>query len=232
MIYVPPSVPLGPSLQDLYGYHDEATTTTGSIPFPYAVIVDDGTGIDTTTTTAAHELIEGATDPHFTNGNLGWFTDPPLPDPWYLILGEVADLCNYEPYAYEGTFAYQRSWSNAAAAAGGNPCVPNQGDRWEDVTADPATMPTIPKGGTATFTLTGWSTEREADWSLDYADADYSSLYASDLNVTFDRHTINNHKTATVTLHAPTNAASGDTGGIYVLSGPYARPWAVGFSVQ
>src|SRR5262245_42228081 len=116
MIYVPPTTPIGDSLQGLYGYHYFLNRPTGE-RFAYAVIVDDGSGQDTTTTTAAHELIEAATDPYDPPAD-GWYTDPGLPDPWSLILGEVADLCNFDPFAYEAGFAYQRIWSNTEAAAG------------------------------------------------------------------------------------------------------------------
>ena len=230
MLYLPKTVPLGASLQDLYGYHAQLTAA-GGVKFSYALIVDDGTGIDTTTVTSSHELIEAATDPYNPPTD-GWYTDPPSTDPWSLILGEVADLCNDEPTVTEGNFVYQRIWSNAAAAASANPCIPNTGDSWETVSADPAEMPIVPKGGTATFTLTGWSTEKIDNWNISDFDGDYSDLTADQLNPTFSTTVINNAKTATVTLHVPGNASSGRASGIYVLSTDYDRPWAVGLRVQ
>ena len=231
MIYIPPSVTLDASLQGFYGYHQD--TTLGATRFAFAVILDDGSGIDTTTSTAAHELIETATDPYFVDGQLGWYIDPPADDPWYLIEGEIADVCDGEALIRSGNFAVQRTWSNLAAAAGQSPCVPYDPDSvWMDVSADPPTMPTIPAGGSATFTLTGWSTQQVGDWSLDEYTADFSDLYDTDMNPTFSTKIINNGKTAQLTLHAPASARSGDFGGIYVLSGDQIRPWAVGFVVQ
>jgi hypothetical protein len=230
MIYLPPQVTLGDSLADLYGYHAMLTRPTGE-RFAYAVVVDDGSGIATTTATAAHELIEAATDP-FDPPNDGWYTDPGSPDPWSLILGEVADLCNTDPVVTEGGFTYQRSWSNTAAAASENPCVPNTGDVYETVSAEPRSMPTVAKGETVTFTLTGWSTAAEPDWTLDTYDADYSDLTAAQINPQLSATKINAGKTVTLTLKVPTGARSGSTGGVYVLSGQYQRPWAVGFIVQ
>jgi hypothetical protein len=190
-------------------------------------------GVDEVTTTAAHELIESATDPYEPAADEGWYVDQALPDPWYLIAGEVADLCDGEDLIKSGSFTVQRSYSNTAAAAGKNPCVPEDpDDRWNDVSASPATVPTIPAGGTATFTLTGWSTAEVPDWELSEYTADYSDLQDTDMNPTFSAKTINNGKTVTLTLHAPATAKSGQLGGIYVLSGKQMRPWPVGFQVQ
>jgi hypothetical protein len=232
MIYIPPSVTLDASLQGFYGYHAAAITTAGNIKFPYAVIIDDGTGIDTTTATAAHELVESATDPYDPPDD-GYYVDPPLPDPWFLILGENADLCDGEDLIKSGTFAVQRIYSNAAAAAGKSPCIPfDPDDSWNDVSAEPATMPTIPAGGSATFTLTGWSTEEIDDWQIRTYDADFADLVEADITPQLSSDTINNGKTVTVTLHAPATATSGQLGGVYILSGDNVRPWAIGFIVQ
>jgi hypothetical protein len=234
MIYIPPSVPLGASLQGGFvGYH--TSITVGGIEVPYALILDDGSGIDNTEWTAAHELIEAATDPLFApnpNGD-GWYADKPLPDPWYMIEGEIADLCDGEATIHEGPFTVQRTWSNAAIMAGKAPCVPYEpDDAWMSVSAEPATMPTIAAGGSATFTLTGWSTKEMPDWSLATTAADYSDLTDQDLNAQLSATTINNGTTVTLTLHAPSTATSGQNGGVYVYSGAQQRPWAVGFTVQ
>ena len=231
MIYIPPTVTLDASLQGFYGYHQ--VTVLNGVRFPFAVVLDDGSGIDTTTSTAAHELIEAATDPYFVDGQLGWYIDPPNDDPWYLVEGEVADVCDGEALIRSGNFAVQRVWSNVAAAAGQSPCVPYDPDsQWIDVSAEPATMPTIPAGGTTTFTLTGWSTELVGDWSLDEYTADFSDLLDTDMAPQFSSKLINNGKAVTLTLHAPATAHSGQYGGVYVLSGDHMRPWAVGFIVQ
>lgn len=229
MIYIPPTTPIGATLQDIYGYHAMLTNTAGT-RYAYAVILDDGTGADITNTTAAHELIETATDP-LDPPHDGFYVDPPLPDPWYLALGEVADLCQFEKIEQEGAFYYERAWSNAAAAADKNPCVPSHDEPWNTVTADPVEMPTIAAGESVTFTLTGWSTAEMEDWQLDASTpADYSDLL--DVNPQLSETTINNGTTVELTLTAPATAHSGELGGVYVLSGDYYRPWVVGFVVQ
>jgi hypothetical protein len=233
VLYVPRKVTLGNDLQNIYGYH--AMGTAKGVNIAYAAILDptwNTNEVPGITSTVAHELIEAATDP-YDPPNDGWYTDPPLPDPWWLIMGEVGDLCDGEKLITSGDFQVQRSWSNAAAAAGKNPCIPEDpDDSWYDVSADPTTMPTIPAGGSATFTLTGWSTSQIADWSLQALTADYSDLKDTDMTPTFSATTINNGKTVTLTLHAPAGATSGQHGGVYVMSGDLLRPWAVGFTVK
>jgi hypothetical protein len=233
MLYVPRKVTLGADLQGEYGHHGMGTAKGANVA--YAVILDpsfNDLGVDEDTATAAHELIESATDPYDPPSD-GWYVDPPLPDPWYLLAGEVADLCDGEALIKSGTFTVQRSYSNAAAAAGKNPCVPEDpDDSWNDITVEPATMPTIPAGGSATFTLTGWSTQPMADWSLSSYTADYSDLYDTDMKPSFTAKTINNGTSVMLTLHAPANAQSGQLGGLYIYSGDNYRPWPVGFIVQ
>jgi len=84
-------------------------------------------GIDAVTSAASHELVESATDPLITAyeqadfAGSGWATTAGG--------GEVGDLCKLDadsdarPADMAG-FAVQRTWSNAAAAAGRDPCVP------------------------------------------------------------------------------------------------------------
>ena len=75
----------------------------------------------------SHELVEASTDPLVqTNAaylgvdlnHLVWDITPG---------GGIADLCAFEPQSFQrlvGTFMVQRIWSNAAAAAGQDPCTP------------------------------------------------------------------------------------------------------------
>jgi hypothetical protein len=233
MLYVPRKVTLAADLQDEYGHHGMGTGK--GVHIAYAVILDPSFNTDELngiTSTAAHELMEAATDPYDSPDD-GWYVDPPLPDPWWEIAGEVGDLCDGEALIQAGGFAVQRIYSNTAAAAGKNPCVPEDpDDAWQDVTVTPATMPTVAAGGTATFTLTGWSTSQVPDWALDDYTADYSDLADTDMNPTFSSKMINNGTSVMLTLHVPASATSGQTGALYILSGPQIRPWPVGFIVK
>jgi hypothetical protein len=86
----------------------------------YSTIEDD-------TITAAHELIEAATDPD----GLGYAW--PSDAAWGLLtFGELGDMCEAQPdtWPYQPPdlpFAVQRTWSNAAAMRGSDPCVPTLG---------------------------------------------------------------------------------------------------------
>lgn len=124
------------SCQEFGGYHSDVMLDArhGNQLVAYAVIprcLDFGNvhGIDSLSSTVAHELIEAASDPY------------PSLDPaysgvdsdhlfWSFVLGggENADMCAQTPSSFtkvpELPFMIQRSWSNVAAKAGHDPCVP------------------------------------------------------------------------------------------------------------
>ena len=117
-----------------FGYHWEAPV--GSTSVAYAVVcncpnfvVPPLTALDDLTTTVSHELAESATNP-FVNSAPAFGQEDDAHHIWELgsFGGEVADMCqnnsdsNYLPPG--ATYMVQRSWSNAAAAAGTDPCVP------------------------------------------------------------------------------------------------------------
>jgi hypothetical protein len=123
----------GQSCEGFGGYHYE--TEIAGKKIVYSVIPRCGSffgmsGIDVLTSTSAHEFVEAATDPHA-------ITDPAyaIPDQDHLIyalfpLSEIGDMCTFNADSNQkltdvGGYMIQRSWSNAAAAAGRHPCVPN-----------------------------------------------------------------------------------------------------------
>jgi hypothetical protein len=114
------------SCQVFGGYHQSARV--GGQQVAYAVVPRCG-NLDSTTGDASHEMVEAVTDPR------------PQVDPayvqvdesdlvWQLVLGggEVGDMCaqfagvftKFPPFNY----TVQRTWSNQAALAGHDPCVP------------------------------------------------------------------------------------------------------------
>ena len=115
------------------GYHNE--TTAGSTNIAYGVSCNCGalqfpplTEVEDITTNLSHEAAEAATDPFFFTA-LGWSGTDPDHLAWTTLTGgEVADMCEFNidaNYAPPGsTYMVQRSWSNKAAKAGTNPCVP------------------------------------------------------------------------------------------------------------
>ena len=117
------------SCQDFGAYHDEAATAKQE-SIVYALMPrcqGQGPDIEGVTISASHELIEAATDPRVE-------TTPAFGDSdadhyvWAITpAAEVGDYCEYLDTAYDklvGDFFVQRTWSNAAALAGTDPCVP------------------------------------------------------------------------------------------------------------
>jgi hypothetical protein len=114
------------------GYHNE--TAFQNTPVAYAVVPRCGatnglTALQTATSSASHELIEGVTDPY------------PQTNPAYTLVdnqdiywndafsaSEIGDMCALQPQSFTTFpgFAYtvQRVWSNKSAAAGHDPCQP------------------------------------------------------------------------------------------------------------
>ena len=120
--------------QDYDGYHAEHKVTSGAT-VPYAVVCAcpgfDGPThnvLQSLTTAVTHELAEAATDP-YPNANTAYGDTDNNHAVWTVLTGgEVGDLCSYNTDAYivpaELGYTVQKIWSNKAAKAGNNPCVP------------------------------------------------------------------------------------------------------------
>lgn len=86
-------------------------------------------GIDYVTAGLSHELVEATTDPYFNSGP-AFYSPPPKYNDWMLVTGgELADMCTTTTAVYfkpsDLPYTVQRSWSNAAATSGLDPCVPS-----------------------------------------------------------------------------------------------------------
>jgi hypothetical protein len=114
------------------GYHENVTLTDRR-SIAYAIVPQCGEGGESLARVVSHELVEGMTDP-FPYRSPG-FSQPSNTDPpegaWAIAYngGEIGDMCQHlEDSMYfasdVGDFV-QRSWSNAAALAGADPCVPS-----------------------------------------------------------------------------------------------------------
>ena len=122
----------GACCTDYQGYHSE--TTTGPVALPYAVIctcagfTGPGTVLEGRTIAISHELVESATDP-FPNSNPAYIREDDGNLVWKIVTGgELADMCELNEDAFfvppGSTYMIQRTWSNAAAQAAQDPCVP------------------------------------------------------------------------------------------------------------
>ncbi len=129
-IFLPPGVVLtqggSKSCVAFGGYHSETQNGTVYALIPRCTSPSQGP-LDPTTGATSHELVEATTDPHP-------FTAPAFTrmDPNHYIWNrtpgaELGDMCEYVQTAFQpllGSFVVQRTWSNASAAAGHDPCVP------------------------------------------------------------------------------------------------------------
>jgi hypothetical protein len=206
------------------GYHAE--TKAGGKNVAYSLVCQCGgvpgvSATDYTTTTISHEVVEAATDP-LTNSSPAWgFTDD-AHFAWTLLTdGEVSDLCEFDLDQYlkakDITHSVQRSWSNAAAKAGKDPCVPTQGAVYfnsvpvldEDVTMSyygqkvQSKGVKIPVGQSKTIDVQLFS-EAPTSGKWQVAAYDYGALYGvnSTLDFTWDKTSGENGDVLKLTIKA------------------------------
>jgi hypothetical protein len=220
------------------GYHDDVQI--GGHDIAYAVVprcasdtVRDLTSLQYREGRASHELAEAFTDP-LADSNPGFiFVDPDAL--WTSTFGEVGDVCvwNYLPFSANGhTFYAQRTWSNAAAAAGGDPCVPHPaGLAYFNVTAKPAGVIKAHPGATVKVQLTGWTRGAHSAWSISAGGGEWSDF---DLAPQLSAGTIGNNQHVTLTLHVPASATPGQHAGTTIDSDDQATNtlWPVAIEVE
>jgi hypothetical protein len=160
----------------------------------------------------SHEFIEASTDPFPYTNTAYDLTDST--DPWSFSGGEVGDLCEGEN-TQESGFSVQRIWSNAAAKAGGPPCIPvPPGTVLYDVSPSPSKAQLVKAGASVTFTLTGFSTAAVPPWNLQAWVGE--STFQPTLSL--DKMKIDNGGTATLKVTVPAAATSQGFANIYVTS--------------
>ena len=136
----------GPHAWDLEGWHWQTTPAPGPAPaIAFALVgacTDYGVSLaDRMTATTAHELAEAVTDPLFVTSPAYSSVDDAHAF-WMELTGggEIGDLCAQDPADLvtppDVGYAVQRIWSNAAAAAGHDPCVPSIAPTYFNVRAD------------------------------------------------------------------------------------------------
>ncbi|HEX4513511.1 MAG TPA: hypothetical protein VH054_08245 [Polyangiaceae bacterium] len=155
-----------------YGYHDNTTAQIGDAgaptSFAYAVI-PTCSGLSSVTETLSHEWIEASTDPLLTTSgtftltggaNAAYYGPDADHTVWALLGGgEAGDLCGPEGILVGITPTdvnrlVQRTWSNAAAAASHDPCVPEITGAFFD------SAPVLDETVSFTSTLTGMVTSK------------------------------------------------------------------------
>jgi hypothetical protein len=247
-------------LEGANGYH--AAVEIGGKSNAYSVTLacpDTTTSIEEV---ASHEYIEAATNPESSSPTPeGYIGFDPQDLAWDLYTGfndELADACqNWQDSYYQetGTFPYwvQKSWSNAAALAGHNPCVPAAPGPYYGVTVFPSqeSMVTVDLssiGGTnsatrgfnvtvgtpLTFQVGYFSDASMSPWTIAYDFPATTQLFSESGNpiangaatVSIDETTGQNGDMANVTVTVSARGAAG----FHVMALTWDAPTQSGFA--
>lgn len=111
------------SCMDFGAYHDSGVFTSQGAMVEAAFAVMPNCGRGGRTVSASHEFIEAVTDPH-PQSMTAWYA---YNDAWFPPGGgEIADLCENGAGAVDANGNnVSKAWSNVAAAASKDPCVPS-----------------------------------------------------------------------------------------------------------
>lgn len=177
------------------GTPDGGDQDAGPIPnVAYAVVARCTNNISESTITIAHELIEAATDPD----GYGYTVSDPA---WgAFFYPEVGDLCDYEPMNKVGSYTVQSGFSNAAAKAGKNPCVPAVPGELYFNAAPAKSHVKLAVGESIQIAVMPYSEKGAGEFTLDVTDVD--SLYGRPAKVeaTVDQDTVHNGLPVTLTV--------------------------------
>jgi hypothetical protein len=225
----------GDSCRAFGGYHDEATgPQSQSVVFALLPRCEGGTRspLDNLTLVTSHEMIEAATDPRaetapgFQELDADHYVWAYTPGP------EVGDMCELVPGAAQrlvGSYVVQRTWSNASAAAGHDPCVPVLAEPYiaaapmlaETAAIDsihtgaPSLMThavSIPVGTSKTIDVVLFSDAAIADYTVEAYDVAAFFGMPAELTFTWDRDTGHNGDVLHLTI---TRAATGTRPGLH-----------------
>jgi hypothetical protein len=222
------------------GYHNSTTVTPpagGSMEIAYAVIPrcepDPQSGLSLeqeTTISTSHEFIEAATDSHPLNTPSYTITD----EAWSVLGGEVGDVCvdlgqgGDDQYTESG-FVVQRTWSNKAAQASHDPCVPAPAGLPYFNVAPESNRIAVTVGNTAKVKVTGFSDYPLAPWTIKTLELDQAlGLGSNVLSLSLDKPSLANGDTATLSVTLNSNPSQGAA--IFAIisqSGTHAHFWFV-----
>jgi hypothetical protein len=228
MLYLPEGVgeSTDPTCQQFGGYHDvysQGGLGNDGWAFAQHCAAPGLSKLQWMTSAASHEIIEAATD---VVPGQGWTFptgNPFAQSAWALLLGELGDLCVNTQTIDQGN-VMTRVWSNAGAKTQGDPCGPPLKDPFYNVSVPKDWYP-VTSGGTVTIPITGYSTARVEDWAVQATvtkatQAGWSGALVSATTIKAGGQTIatiNNGRTATLTITAPI-AAKGSYASVYIAS--------------
>ncbi len=151
-----------------------------------------------------------------------------ISSPWYALGSEVGDFC-WGRLVVESGFHLQRVWSNAAAAAGGEPCLPTSGAAF-GVGVTPDVLQTMTVNAPITFAVKGWSTGTVDDWTLSAAPwvGDFP------ISASLDKTTLNDGLSAQLTITIPYAQPAGTYGAVLIRAAEQddTALWPVTFTVH
>lgn len=234
----------GPSFD---AYHGELFA--GGTSVSYSVVCEcpgyDGPGVtllQSTTSAVSHELVESATDP-FVDSAPAYGQSDDAHAAWTIATGgETADMCQYlldwGVTPADLGFTVQRSWSNAAAAAGQDPCVPAPSGAYftsvpvlEDaISVDYYGSPwstegvQIPVGSSKAVEVDLVGADPTATWSVEASDV---GVTGTDLSFAWDKTSgkSGDKLTLTITVNAADASLKGEPFAILSRSGDRSSIW-------
>jgi hypothetical protein len=239
-LYAPGQDPADPSAVtlcsrtwSLFGWHWQTTPAPGPAPaIAYAVVgrcAASGTPVlDGMTATTTHELVEAVTDPLFVTAP-AWSTVDASHLLWMELTGggELGDLCAFDSadlVTPPGVgHVVQRTWSNAAAGAGHDPCVPSIAQAYVNAVADAPDEfydpyagakvhgVAIPRGQSRTVDVHLYSDAPTAPWRVTAVDPLATGGQEPTLDFTLDRATGGNGDVLRLTIHPRPALAARDT---------------------
>jgi hypothetical protein len=214
------------SCREFGGYHNAMSSTppggAGPVQFAYAILPRCSGSKDELTFAASHEIIEAATDPYLSPTAQTYDGFGSQTDAWDYVGGggEVGDRCvdfsgsGQDRYTESG-YIVQRSWSNAAAKASHDPCVPAPAPSQQpyfNVAPSVSDMLVMQVGQTQTVQLTAFSDQPTAPFSVDSTELTSFFGGSNVLDITLDEAQVQNGQKVNMTITLNANPSQGFAG--------------------
>ena len=226
------------------GYHNAMQSTppgmTAPVTFAYAVLPRCSGSKSDLTFAASHEVVESATDPFISPDGQSYYAFGSTSDAWDIVGGgEVGDRC--VDYSGQGQDSYQesgytvqRTWSNKAAAASHDPCVPAPAvtdQPYFNMAPGGGDILTMTVGQTVTAELTAFSDGPLDPFTVEASETSEFLGLSDVLVLTLDQTTMQNGQVAhlTVNLQSPPTQGTA-TFVVTSTSGNISHDWS--FIVQ
>jgi len=238
------------------GFHNELVGIANAKGDGWAAIQPDSKSFDRNTTSVimSHELAEAVTDTGGTGYKLR-HADKPTKEvvatesPWIVASSEVGDLCARARILDQDGELYERTFSNSAAAKGGDPCAPAASSPYFNTTPVPVGGPlplgfvswTRAKNGEADIKFRGWisgtSTECDLKWHIEAVAVDAKAA-DDDAGETKNKNQftpvlpknalasteLGNNGSGTLKVKIPAGTPAGHWGVVRIVSTPLEKP--------